>query len=236
MTSLIRLTGIKMVDIALNISSLRQQIPQSVKLVAVSKTKSVDDIWLAYNAGQKLFGENRVQELLKKKDILPGDIEWHLIGHLQSNKVRHIVPFIDMIESVDSFKLLKAIDSEASGIHRIVDCLLQVHIALEDTKFGFSMPEINDMLQSEDFRKTTSVRICGVMGMATFTDDHSRIRKEFRYLSGCFNELKERYFRDDKCFREISMGMSGDFKIAIDEGSTIVRIGNLIFGERSRAK
>jgi len=225
-----------MVDIALNITSLRQQIPESVKLVAVSKTKSVDDIRVAYNAGQKCFGENRVQELLKKKDMLPADIEWHLIGHLQSNKVKNVVPFINMIQSVDSFKLLKVIDSESSGVHRIVGCLLQIHIALEDTKFGFSMPEVHEMLQSEDFRKINSVRICGVMGMATFTGDHSRIRKEFRYLSGCFNELKERYFTDDKSFKEISMGMSGDFKIAISEGSTIVRIGNLIFGERNNAR
>lgn len=225
-----------MVDIALNILSLRQQIPHSVKLVAVSKTKPVSDILHAYDAGQKCFGENRVQELLKKKDLLPADIEWHLIGHLQSNKVKHIVPFINMIQSVDSFKLLKVIDSESSGVHRIVDCLLQIHIALEDTKFGFSMAEVHDMLQSEDYRKINSVRICGVMGMATFTTDHNRIRKEFRYLSGCFNELKERYFRDEKRFKEISMGMSGDFKIAIIEGSTIVRIGNLIFGERNYAR
>lgn len=225
-----------MVDIALNILSLRQQIPHSVKLVAVSKTKPVSDILHAYDAGQKCFGENRVQELLKKKDLLPADIEWHLIGHLQSNKVKHIVPFINMIQSVDSLKLLKVIDSESSGVHRIVDCLLQIHIALEDTKFGFSMAEVHDMLQSEDYRKINSVRICGVMGMATFTTDHSRIRKEFRYLSGCFNELKERYFRDEKSFKEISMGMSGDFKIAISEGSTIVRIGNLIFGERNNTR
>ena len=225
-----------MVDITSNISSLRQQIPQSVKLIAVSKTKSVDDIMLAYNAGQRCFGENRVQELLRKKDMLPGDIEWHLIGHLQSNKVKHVVPFISMIESVDSFKLLKVIDSESSVIHRIVNCLFQIHIALEDTKFGFSMPEIHDMLHSEEFTKINTVRICGVMGMATFTDDHVRIRKEFRYLSGCFNELKDRYFSDNKSFREISMGMSGDYKIAVSEGSTIVRIGNLIFGERNQVR
>lgn len=225
-----------MVDIALNILSLRQQIPHSVKLVAVSKTKPVSDILQAYDAGQKCFGENRVQELLKKKDLLPADIEWHLIGHLQSNKVKHIVPFINMIQSVDSFKLLKVIDSESFRVNRIVDCLLQINIALEDTKFGFSMQEVHDMLKSEDYRKINSVKICGVMGMATFTSDLSRIRKEFRYLSGCFNELKEKYFKYDKSFKEISMGMSGDFNTAVSEGSTIVRIGSLIFGERSNTR
>jgi hypothetical protein len=222
-----------MPDIASNIRSLKQQIPPSVRLVAVSKTKPVSDILEAYNSGQKSFGENRVQELVQKKDLLPSDIEWHLIGHLQSNKVRLVVPFISLIHSVDSFRLLKTIDFEASRINRVVKCLLQIHIAEEETKFGFSMDEINEMIRSEDFRKLNSLIICGVMGMATFTEDTERILKEFRYLAGCFNELRKGYFADEPGFTEISMGMSGDFKIAIGEGSTIVRIGSLIFGERN---
>jgi pyridoxal phosphate enzyme (YggS family) len=221
-----------MPDIASNIRSLKQQLPPSVKLVAVSKTKPVSDILEAYNSGHKIFGENRVQELLQKKDLLPPDIEWHLIGHLQSNKAKLVVPFISMIHSVDSFRLLKLIDIEASRAKRIVNCLLQIHIAEEETKFGFSMTEIHEMIRSEDFRKLKSIRICGVMGMATFTEDSERIRKEFRYLADCFSELRNRYFTDESNFKEISMGMSGDFKIAIGEGSTIVRMGSLIFGER----
>jgi len=217
-----------------NIRSIKQQIPTSVKLVAVSKTRSVEEILEAYNSGHKSFGENRVQELLQKKDLLPQDIEWHLIGHLQTNKVRLVVPFISMIESVDSFKLLKMIDNEASRVHRIVNCLLQIHIAEEETKFGFNMAELHEMMQSEVFWKLNSVSLCGVMGMATFTDDDHRIKKEFKYLSGCFEELKRKYFRETPEFREISMGMSGDFKIAIGEGSTIIRIGSLIFGERNK--
>jgi PLP dependent protein len=221
-----------MIDIASNIRFLKEQIPPSVKLVAVSKTKPVSDILEAYNTGHKSFGENKVQELLKKKGLLPADIEWHLIGHLQTNKVKLVVPFISLIHSVDSFRLLKVINSEAMEINRTVNCLLQLHIAAEETKFGFSMAEIHEMLQSKDFHKLNSVRLCGVMGMATFTDDSDRIRKEFNYLTSCFNELRLKYFRDDNNFREISMGMSDDYKIAVSEGSTIIRIGSLIFGER----
>jgi PLP dependent protein len=223
-----------MQSIAANIISIKQQIPKSVKLVAVSKTKPVSDILEACNAGHKCFGENRVQELLQKKDLLPRDIEWHLIGHLQTNKVRSIVPFISMIQSVDSFKLLKVIDSEALIVHRKIDCLLQIHIAEEETKFGFSMNELHDMILSEGFSKLNSVRLCGVMGMATFTDDNDRIRNEFRFLHRCFEELKGKYFLHDGEFKEISMGMSGDFLIAVEEGSTMIRIGSLIFGERNK--
>jgi len=222
-----------MADIASNIKHLKEQIPPSVRLVAVSKTKPESDILEAYNSGHKIFGENRVRELLQKRDNLPSDIEWHMIGHLQGNKVKLIVPFISLIHSADSLRLLKTIDIEASRINRLVDCLLQIHIAVEETKFGFSMDEIHEMIRSEDFRNLNSVRICGVMGMATFTDDSGRIRNEFRYLAHCYNELKRDYFADKPEFREISMGMSGDFKIAIGEGSTIVRIGSLIFGERN---
>jgi len=222
-----------MQSIAANIRSIKQQIPQSVKLVAVSKTKPVSDILEAYNSGHKCFGENRVQELLQKKDSLPRDIEWHLIGHLQTNKVKLIVPFISLIQSVDSFKLLKMIDHEALMVNRVVDCLVQIHIAEEETKFGFTMTELQEMMLSDSFSKLNSVRICGVMGMATFTDDNERIRKEFRYLNRCFEELKRNYFPDRGEFKEISMGMSGDFLIAVEEGSSMIRIGSLIFGERA---
>jgi PLP dependent protein len=220
-------------DIAQNIISLKQQIPSAVKLVAVSKTKPVADILEAYKTGHRWFGENRVQELLSKKDLLPGDIEWHLVGHLQSNKVRYIVPFISMIHSVDSFRLLKTIDFEAKKINRRVDCLLQFHIAREETKFGFTMDEADEMIASESFSQLESVRLCGLMGMATFTDDMNQVRAEFRNLMGYFKMLKERYFLRFPFFSEVSMGMSGDFRVAIEEGSTIIRIGSIIFGERS---
>jgi len=222
-----------MSDIASNIISLKQQLPSTVRLVAVSKTKPVSDILEAYNTGHRIFGENRVQELLSKKDLLPADIEWHLIGHLQSNKVKFIVPFISLIESVDTFRLLTIINMEAMKINRVVDCLLQFHIAREETKYGFSMNEVIEMNGSEEFIRLKSIRICGVMGMATYTDDEKRIREEFRYLAGCFKELKRSCFCGDPAFREISMGMSGDYKIAVDEGSTLIRIGSIIFGERN---
>lgn len=223
-----------MPGIAENIASIKQKIPSSVKLVAVSKTKPVIDIIEAYNSGQRCFGENRVQEILIKKDLLPADIEWHLIGHLQSNKVKYIVTFISMIQSVDTYKLLSAINTEASKIKRIVDCLLQIHIAGEETKFGFSMNEIIEMVESQSFMNMDHVRICGVMGMATFTSDTVQVHKEFSNLSACFRTLKNRYFAEKPLFKEVSMGMSGDYEIALKEGSTIVRIGSLIFGERNK--
>lgn len=221
-----------MCDIASNISNIRSQLPSSVKLVAVSKTKPVGDILEAYNAGQRCFGENRVQELLSKKDLLPQDVEWHLIGHLQSNKVKYLVPFVSMIQSVDSYKLLSVINNEANSISRVVSCLLQIHIAAEETKFGFSMPELTHEIESNDFTQMKSVRICGVMGMATFTEDYNQVKREFDYLKECFDILKMKYFNTANHFREISMGMSGDYQIAVESGSTMVRIGSLIFGER----
>jgi PLP dependent protein len=221
-----------MPDIAGNISYLKSHLPSPVKLIAVSKTKPVNDILLAYNTGQRYFGENRVQELLNKKDLLPRDIDWHLIGHLQSNKVKYIVPFISMIQSVDSFKLLITVNSEALKIERVVDCLLQIHIATEQTKFGFTMQELCENLESDDVLSLKNVRICGVMGMATFTSDNHQVKKEFGYLKDCFFSLKNSFFNSSTFFKEISMGMSGDYAIAIEEGSTMVRIGSLIFGER----
>jgi PLP dependent protein len=221
-----------MTDISTNIKHLKLQLPKSVKLVAVSKTKPVTEILEAYNSGQRLFGENRVQELLNKKDHLPADVEWHLIGHLQTNKVKFIVPFISMIQSVDSIKLLVSINSEAKRINRVINCFLQIHIASEETKFGFSMCDLAEIMRSEDISMLKNIRLCGVMGMATFTSDTAQVKKEFAYLRNCFNSLKNNYFSSIPEFREISMGMSGDYKIAIEEGSTMIRIGSLIFGER----
>ncbi len=223
-----------MSSIAENISILKLQLPSTVKLIAVSKTKPVNDIMLAYNTGQRYFGENRVQELLNKKDLLPLDIEWHLIGHLQSNKVKYIMPFISMIQSVDSYKLLITINSEALKIERVVDCLLQIHIATEQTKFGFTMQELTESLKSEEVFNLKNIRIRGVMGMATYTSDNTQVKKEFGYLKDCFISLKNSFFKPSIFFNEISMGMSDDYAMAIEEGSTIVRIGSLIFGERNK--
>jgi hypothetical protein len=186
----------------------------------------------AYNTGHRYFGENRVQEIINKKDILPADIEWHLIGHLQSNKVKFIVPFVNLIQSVDSFKLLKVIDSEAEKVNKQVNCLLQIFIAREESKFGFSMEELSGMLDSSEFNGLRHIKICGVMGMATFTTDKDQVRGEFRYLAECFTKLKNSYFAADNAFRDISMGMSDDYEVAVEEGSTIIRIGSNIFGAR----
>jgi hypothetical protein len=223
-----------MSEIAANIISLKKSLPSTVKLVAVSKTKPVADILEAYNSGQRCFGENRVQELLNKKDHLPPDIEWHLIGHLQRNKVKQIVSFINMIQSVDSPKLLATVNEEARKAGRVVDILLQVYIAREETKFGFVKEEIEQLISSHEFTGFTNVRICGLMGMATFTSDTEQVRTEFRSLAALFKDLKKRYFSFENHFREISMGMSGDFETAVNEGSTMVRIGSLIFGERMK--
>ena len=218
--------------IAENISILKNQLPSDIKLIAVSKTKPVSDIIEAYNSGQRYFGENRVQELLAKKDLLPGDIEWHLIGHLQTNKAKYILPFISMIQSIDSYKLLEVVNSEASEIERVIDCLLQIHIAAEETKFGFSMNDLCENFKSEKILDLRYVRIRGVMGMATFTSDAVQVKKEFGYLRHCFHTLRDQYFKSETYFNEISMGMSGDYKLAVQEGSTMVRIGSLIFGSR----
>jgi PLP dependent protein len=221
-----------MSDIGGNISYLKSQLPSNVKLVAVSKTKPVSDITIAYNAGQRIFGENRVQEFLDKRVLLPADIQWHLIGHLQTNKVKHIVPYISMIQSVDTLKLLYSIDTEAKKINKVINCLLQIHIATEENKFGFSMCDLSDYLRAEDIMLLNNVNICGVMGMATFTSDTEAVRKEFAFLKKCFKSLKNNYFSSSQYFSEISMGMSGDYEIAVQEGSTMLRIGSLIFGER----
>ncbi len=203
------------------------------KLVAITKTRSESEIRELYEAGHKLLGESKVQELQSKYERLPEDIEWHMVGHLQRNKVKHIVPFIAMIHSVDRWKLLKEIDKQARKVDRVINCLLQVHIAEEETKFGFSKEELFEMLQKDELGELLHVNIAGLMGMATFTEDEDKIRSEFRMLKGVFDEVKANYQTDKVQMKELSMGMTNDYRIAIEEGSTMVRIGTAIFGERN---
>lgn len=219
-------------SIAENIDLIRANLPLNVKLVAVSKTKPTELLMQAYLHGQRVFGENKVQEMVWKYEELPKDIEWHLIGHLQTNKVKYVAPFVHLIHGVDTFRLLKAIHTEAQKVNRIIPCLLQFHIAEEETKFGFSMDEAIEMLTAAEFKNLRNITISGVMGMATFTDDENRIRKEFAHLKAIFDRLRIEHFSENSDFKEISMGMSGDYLIAIEEGSTMVRIGSTIFGER----
>lgn len=221
-------------DIKDNLLRIREKIPPHVRLVAVSKTKPVDDILAVYNTGVRDFGENKVQELVQKYEQLPKDIRWHLIGHLQTNKVKYVVPFVYCIQSVDSLKLLKEIDKEAAKQKRIMNCLLQVHIAKEETKFGFLWDELVSCLESEEYQTLKNISIGGVMGMATFTPDESLIEKEFLELKTIFQKLRNTYFKESGEFRDISMGMSSDFELAIRCGSTIVRVGSSIFGERNK--
>lgn len=214
-----------------NIKQLYSEIPPSVKIVAVSKTMPPELILEAYQAGHRLFGENKSQELITKQPVLPGDILWHFIGHLQTNKVRFIAPFVEMIESVDSLKLLQEIDKQAKKLGRTVKCLLQFHIATEETKFGLDQGEAELLLTSREYREMRNIRVCGVMGMASFTEDEALIRQEFHGLKSMEIHLKNKFFKDQPEFCEISMGMTGDYRIAIEEGSTIVRIGAGIFGK-----
>ena len=202
------------------------------KLIAVSKTKPVESIQVLYEMGQRDFGENRVQELLDKQALLPSDIRWHLIGHLQTNKVKYIAPFVHLIHSVDSEKLLVEINRQAARADRVIPVLLQFHIAAEETKYGFSLEEAEGVLQNRAVHPLDHVQIAGVMGMATFTDNEDQVRKEFKTLKQIFDSLKNTYFANDTAFREISMGMSGDYRLALQEGSTLVRIGSLLFGNR----
>jgi PLP dependent protein len=220
--------------IAANITKILQEIPQTVKLVAVSKTKPNEALMEAYEAGQRAFGENKVQELVLKHEQLPKDIEWHMIGHLQSNKVKYIAPFIGLIHSVDSLKLLETIDKEAAKNNRVIDCLLQFYIAAEETKFGLDLEEAHQLLSSSSYQTMHHIRIVGVMGMASFSDDEQIIRTEFRLLKSYFKVLKETYFKGDNNadFSICSFGMSGDYAIAIEEGSNMVRVGSTIFGDR----
>lgn len=216
-----------------NIKKVKANLPENIQLLAVSKTKAAELLMEAYNVGQRAFGENKVQEMVLKYEELPKDIEWHFIGHLQTNKIKYIAPFVYLIHGVDSFKLLKSIDAEALKIGRTIPCLLQFFIAEEETKYGLSMPEAVEMLNSDEYKMLKNVRISGVMGMATYTDNEKQIRKEFANLKTIFDQLKADFFSDNLNFREISMGMSGDYLLAIAEGSTMVRIGSTIFGERN---
>lgn len=218
--------------IAENIEHVKKELKEGVRLVAVSKTKPNSEILEAYGAGQRIFGENKVQELVSKYEQLPKDIEWHFIGHLQTNKVKYLAPFVSLVHGIDSLKLLQTINKEALKNKRIIPCLLQFHIAEEETKFGLDLKEAEELLASQAFVGLTSIEICGVMGMATYTDDEAQIRKEFRSLKKIFLLLKNTYFKDKPTFTEISMGMSGDYQLAMEEGSTLVRVGSKIFGER----
>lgn len=218
--------------IADKIKSIAESLPAGVRLVAVSKFHPVEAVRDAYDAGQRVFGESHVQELVGKHDVLPDDVEWHFIGHLQTNKVKYIVPFVSLIHGIDSLKLLVAVNKEAEKINRIVPCLLQVHIATEDTKFGFSTAECRDLLASGVWKDLKFVHLCGLMGMATYTEDKVQIAGEFHTLKLLFDEIKQMYFPKDESFKELSMGMSSDYPLALKEGSTLVRVGTYIFGER----
>ena len=208
---------------------IQKQIPENVILVAVSKTQPISAIQEAYDFGQRVYGENKVQELADKYPLLPKDIKWHLIGHLQTNKVKYIAPFVALIHSVDSLKLLQEINKQALNNERTIDCLLQFHVAQEETKFGLSIEEAREFLDSIDFALLKNVRIVGIMGMASFTTDSNQVRSEFKSLKNIFSQLKTEYFPTENSFKEISMGMSGDFQLAIEEGSTMVRVGSSIF-------
>lgn len=218
--------------IADNLTKIKNSLPAGIKLAAVSKTHTVEEILEAYSTGHRCFAENKAQELGAKYPQLPGDIEWHFIGHMQTNKVKYIAPFVALIHSVDSLKLLQTINKEAIKNKRTIPCLLQFHIAEEETKFGLSLEEAEELLNAETFKALNNIQIAGVMGMATFTDDLNQVRREFRQLKSIFAQLKEKYYNHIPDFREISMGMSDDYQIAIEEGSTIVRIGSSIFGSR----
>lgn len=216
-----------------NLNIVRATVPSNVTLIAVSKTKPVSDLQEAYDAGQRIFGENKALEMRDKYQELPKDIQWHFIGHLQTNKIKYIAPFVTLIHAIDSLSLLEAVDKEAVKNNRVIDCLLQFHIAQEETKFGLDMEEAKLLLESESFKKLKNINICGVMGMATFTDDVVQVRNEFMNLKNIFETLKENYFKANDSFRDISMGMSDDYPIAIEEGATMVRVGSKIFGARN---
>lgn len=224
-------------SIADNIKKYKKEVEgvenEAVTLIAVSKTKPNEDILEAYQAGQRIFGENLVQEMVEKQEGLPKDIQWHLIGHLQTNKVKYIAPFVALIHGVDSLKLLKEINKQALKNNRVIDCLLQVYIADEETKFGLDFDEVIELLRSEEYLELKNIRITGLMGIATNTKNEKQITTEFNELKVFFDGIKLSFFRKDDSFRDLSMGMSADYKIAIEEGSTMVRIGSSIFGNRA---
>lgn len=218
-------------DIAANLKKIKEELGEAT-LVAVSKTKPNEDIQAAYDAGQRVFGENKAREMEGKAEALPDDIKWHMIGHLQSNKVKYIAPFVSLIHSVDKLKLLKEINKRAKQNERVIDVLLQIHIAKEESKFGMDEEEVRELLQSDAYKKFENIRVVGLMGMATLTEHQDQIKSEFSYLNSLFQQIKDAYFSDKESFKVLSMGMSGDYKIALSCGSTMVRIGSAIFGER----
>ena len=212
-----------------NIQNIQSKLPENVILVAVSKTKPIADLLEAYTAGQRIFGENKIQEMVEKYDTLPKDIEWHMIGHLQSNKVKYMAHFVDLIHGVDKLKTLKEINKQAKKHDRIINCLLQVKIAKEDSKFGFSIDEIETILASEEAQNLQNIKVTGFMGMASFTDDKEQLEEEFLSLKNLFDTLKTQY----TSIKILSMGMSGDYQLAIENGSTMIRVGSSIFGQRN---
>lgn len=218
-------------SIAQNLKNIKSTIPENVTLVAVSKTKPVQDLTEAYDAGQRIFGENKIQEMTEKWEIMPKDIQWHMIGHVQSNKVKFMAPYVSLIHGVDSLKLLEEINKQALKNNRIIDCLLQMYIANEETKFGLDETELNNLLASETFKKLKNIRIVGLMGMATFTNNQTQIQKEFLNLKAIFDKINQLPTSNFQLLT-LSMGMSGDYQLAIECGSTMVRIGSSIFGGR----
>ena len=218
-----------MMPISKNITALKENLPNHVSLVAVSKTKPVEEILEAYDTGHRVFGENKIQEMVHKWKTMPKDIQWHMIGHVQRNKVKYMAEFVTLIHGVDSLKLLKEINKQAIKHNRIISCLLQIHIAVENTKFGLDEKELKELIISEEFNSMKNISIRGLMGMATFTQDQNQIRKEFRYLKSLFDQTKNTLLEIDT----LSMGMSGDYQIAVEEGSTMIRIGSSIFGARN---
>ena len=215
-----------------NLLQIKSQLPDSVTLVAVSKTKPVSNLMEAYNAGQRIFGENKIQEMTEKWQQMPKDIEWHMIGHVQSNKVKYMIPYVKLIHGVDSLKLLKEINRQAVRWRKNINCLLQIHIAEEETKFGLDENELEELLNSDEFKGMTNIKVIGLMGMATFTDNQEQIKKEFQYLKSIFDKYKS--LNTTNCqLNTLSTGMSGDYQLAIDCGSTMVRIGSSIFGNRN---
>ena len=216
-----------------NLQEVRHTLDNGVCLVAVSKYHPVEAVQEAYASGQRIFGESREQELRIKHDSLPKDIQWHFIGHLQTNKVKYIVPYVSLIHGIDSFRLLAEVDRQAERVGRTVGCLLQMHIAREETKFGFSFEECRQLLQEGEWRQLHHVRLCGMMGMATNTDNMQQVEEEFRSLATFFHEVKTTWFAADEAFCELSMGMSHDYQQAIAAGSTLIRVGTYIFGERN---
>ena len=219
-------------SIAENLLSIKSTLPEHVTLVAVSKTKPVSDLMQAYDAGQRIFGENKIQEMAEKWEEMPKDIQWQMIGHVQSNKVKFMAPFVNLIHGVDSLKLLQEIDKQGKKHDRIIDCLLQIHIAEEETKFGLNEEELTELLSSTTFHEMKNIKVSGIMGMATFTDNKEQVKKEFTHLKSIFDKLQDSK-EDNLEPKTLSMGMSGDYQIAIDCGSTMVRIGSSIFGGRN---